>query len=283
MATQKRILFAMVQPRVALVVAMAAVLLGRCDGFHVGAHAGIKTSRRAEICRLRMQVDDMWKRAGRLARDKLGDAKGWVDSGADVRSGTNLRGAAGGALVGALVAGPFGALIGGWLGKGTGLSDAAQAEELKRLGLTKESAMLLKQLIIDLRDTEDSLRIIVDARDSKESQVRSLKASIDTSMARARQQLEQGNEDQARVHLAEKLRDQEKLQALQGDLLDLEAREQQVKINKDALEDRINNFEGLRKRLLSSSSGQDAFSGGTLDGTIRDPLLDKFDKWEKSD
>mmetsp|Transcript_47285 Transcript_47285/g.147845 ORF Transcript_47285/g.147845 Transcript_47285/m.147845 type:complete len:103 (-) Transcript_47285:1413-1721(-) len=102
-------------------------------------------------------------------------------------------------------------------------------------------------------------------------------------MARARQQLEQGNEDQARVHLAEKLRDQEKLQALQGDLLDLEAREQQVKINKDALEDRINNFEGLRKRLLSSSSGQDAFSGGTLDGTIRDPLLDKFDKWEKSD
>jgi len=277
----------MASAKALLAAAMTLALAGRCDSFTGGSHAVMWMSRstfstrRAMLCNTRMQSDDMWKRAGRLAKDKFGDAKGWVDSGADIKSGSNLRGAAGGALVGAMVAGPFGALIGGWLGRGAGLSEAAQAEELKRLGLTKDSAMLLKGLIIDLQDTEDSLRIITDAIESKESQVRSLKASIETSLARARQELEQGNEDRARAHLADKLKDQERLQAIQGELLDLEAREQQVKVNKDVLEDRINNFEGLRKRLLSSNSGQDAFIGGTLDGTIRDPLLDKFDKWEK--
>ena len=47
--------------------------------------------------------------------------------------------AAGGAVVGALVAGPFGALVGGWLGKGAGMSNKAEEEELSRVGYHQPS------------------------------------------------------------------------------------------------------------------------------------------------
>ena len=37
-----------------------------------------------------------------------------------------------------------------------------------------------------------------------------------------------------------------------------------------------------RARAAGASLKQfDALEGGAMDGTIRDPLLDKFDKWEK--
>jgi len=46
----------------------------------------------------------------------------------------------------ALVAGPFGAIVGGWLGKGSGLSRAAEDKELERIGMTRESAKLMQQV-----------------------------------------------------------------------------------------------------------------------------------------
>lgn len=45
-----------------------------------------------------------------------------------------------------LVAGPFGMLVGGWLGKGAGLSRAAEDKELERIGMTRESAKMMQQV-----------------------------------------------------------------------------------------------------------------------------------------
>ena len=60
-----------------------------------------------------------------------------------------------------LVAGPFGALVGGWLGKGSGMSKAAEDKELERLGMTRESATLMKQ-VRECRLTDVSLAAYVD-------------------------------------------------------------------------------------------------------------------------
>jgi len=37
-------------------------------------------------------------------------------------------------------------LVGGWLGKGAGLSRAAEDKELERIGMTRESAKMLQQV-----------------------------------------------------------------------------------------------------------------------------------------
>ena len=47
-----------------------------------------------------MQRDGMWKRIGRVAKDKVSGAKGWVDDGASTNKDVNVRGAASGAVIG---------------------------------------------------------------------------------------------------------------------------------------------------------------------------------------
>ena len=49
---------------------------------------------------LHMQRDGMWKRIGRVAKDKVSGAKGWVDDGASTNKDVNVRGAASGAVIG---------------------------------------------------------------------------------------------------------------------------------------------------------------------------------------
>jgi hypothetical protein len=44
--------------------------------------------------------DGMWKRIGRVAKDKVSGAKDWVDDGASTDKDVNVRGAASGAVIG---------------------------------------------------------------------------------------------------------------------------------------------------------------------------------------
>ena len=60
---------------------------------------------------LKLRMRDTWKRIGSLAKDKLGGAKDWVDSGAKPERDMNVRGAATGAVVGVRSPAPHQTLI----------------------------------------------------------------------------------------------------------------------------------------------------------------------------
>ena len=47
-------------------------------------------------------ADDMWQRIGRVAKDKVSGAKGWVDKGANLDADINVRGATSGAVIGVI-------------------------------------------------------------------------------------------------------------------------------------------------------------------------------------
>ena len=44
----------------------------------------------------------MWERIGRVAKDKVSGAKGWVDKGANLDADINVRGATSGAVIGVI-------------------------------------------------------------------------------------------------------------------------------------------------------------------------------------
>jgi len=155
---------------------------------------------------------------------------------------------ASGAVIGGLVAGPFGALVGGWLGQGTGLSKKAEEEELARVGcdpcptlasisqrpqpaipdgvsrpsspfalvsegrrtrpcrLTREDAMAMRELVMDLQGLEDSLASLRQTAAEVGERVRSLGEQAEALHAQARECLEQDNEDGARKKLEERQR-----------------------------------------------------------------------------
>lgn len=90
---------------------MAIALCGNalmCDAFAcpsilaapargVAAAASCRTQRVLPALRMK---DDMWKRIGNLAKDKVSGGKGWVDQGASSNSDLNVRGAGAGIVIG---------------------------------------------------------------------------------------------------------------------------------------------------------------------------------------
>lgn len=243
--------------------------------------ATVPRCRAAPRLQLRM---DMWKRIGRVAKDKAGNAKGWVDKGASTDKDVNVRGAASGAVIGGLVLGPFGALVGGWLGKGAGLSRAAEDAELERLGMTRESAKMMQQLVVDFEQSSDVLADITSSCRDFENRATRLKKDVSNAFERAKETLEGGDEDGARAHLTEKVNLEEQLKKAEEAFTDMDMRRRQLKLSVDQLEERLLDVQSQATRARAASAtlkGLDPLEGGAMDGTIRDPLLEKFDKWEK--
>ena len=83
-----------------LMVCAPALSLAFCPGMPMSGRslADVPTCR-VQPQQLRLSMD-MWKRIGNVAKDKIGGAKGWVDSGAKADSDVNVRGAASGAVIG---------------------------------------------------------------------------------------------------------------------------------------------------------------------------------------
>lgn len=229
-----------------------------------------------------MADDSMLNRIGRVAKDKLGKGKDWVDSGASSDSGLNVRGAASGAVLGGLVLGPLGAVVGGWLGKGAGLSKKAEEEALAGVGMTREDAMRMKDLVTDLQGMEDGLSLLRERVRDLKNKVQTFTKSVEANTESAKQCLMNDDEEGARKYLAAKLEAQKQLQAAEDSFVEERNREDQQRMVRRQLEEAILMIEDRATRRLSGSL-DDPMSGGAMDGTFRDPLLDKFDAWERED
>ena len=239
-----------------------------------------------KLTRTRGRGQDTWKRIGNIAKDKLGGGKDWIDKGADADKDVNVRGAATGAVVGALVAGPFGALVGGWLGKGSGLSKAAEDKELERLGMTRETAQLMQQLLSDFQESEAALQDVSNSCKEFENRVTRLKRDVAAAFDAAKDKLQSGDEEAARRHLTDKVNYEEQLKKAEELFADMDSRRQQLKLGVTQLEERLLEVQATATRGRAANAmlkSFDPLEGGATDGTIRDPLLEKFDKWERED
>ncbi|KAJ1495242.1 hypothetical protein T484DRAFT_1925825 [Baffinella frigidus] len=220
-----------------------------------------------------LRMADIFKRIGALGKDKFDDSRKWVGQGADTGAGSNMRGAAGGVVVGALVAGPFGALVGGWLGKGAGLSNKAEEEELSRVGLTREDAVAMRELVMGLNGLLSSLRQSV--ADTQE-RVGNLRGEAERFHGLARERLEAGDEDGARKQL-------EQRQKILPILADAETQEAETSSRipplENALAQTADALQRTQERAVARQRGaRGAFDGGAMDGSIVDPSLADFDK-----
>lgn len=196
----------------------------------------------------------------------------------------DTKGAIGGAVLGGLVAGPFGALWGAQLGKmmGSGSRERReQKEQLDRMGLSEDVVKLAQETAQDLANAESSLQLVQRAERSQSSLVRQLDDSMSNIYAAAEKALKDGDESAARSFLEQ--RQSIKLQkvAAQRELDVASQRVASMEASLAQLAVRATKIEQMVSRTVVSKRSLDISLDDPYSSNIEDPLEGKWRDLER--
>ena len=126
-----------------------------------------------------------------------------------------VGGAVGGAVLGGLLLGPFGAILGGQFGAnlGTDRKRARQEEAaLRKQGITPEMVRMVEECAEGLKNAEEALRTARDSQRFILEEASELDAEASELYNMASAAVQSGDDDTARRHLTERKRVQSKLE-----------------------------------------------------------------------
>ena len=183
-----------------------------------------------------------------------------------------------GAVLGTLVAGPFGLLFGSQIGASIGAKNAlnkARKEEMERLGITQEMLDSAEQVGIALEQATEGLKATQTSLDTQRSLARRLERDTEELYEKAKTAIASGNEDDARKYLFQRTESQEKLKKVLKLCVDEKQRYEKMLENVSAIEKRALEIEALLQRSVSARARQTTeFEHLSL--STEDPLLQKF-------
>lgn len=194
----------------------------------------------------------------------------------------SAKGAVGGAVLGGLLMGPFGALWGAQLGGSWGERQAAQAR-LDKVGLDKTTLAQVASVASELAEAEEALTLVKRSADSQRAVVRSLEAEAARFYGEAEAALKSGDEDAARQKLMEKRGVTARLASAELDATQASERVASMERSVASLEQRALQVQALVDRALASEVRGGGASASTtgLELEPEDPLLARFRDLEK--
>ena len=189
------------------------------------------------------------------------------------------KGAVGGAVLGGLLAGPFGALWGAQIGGAFGANNQnkkAQKEQLAAMGLNEDTMRLAQQTALELKDAESSLEIVRGAETSQKSLIRTLETNMEVAYAAAEAALRAGDEAGARAKLEEKAQFKAKKEAAEVELAAASSRVATMQASVASLAERANEIEQMISRTVTATKTRPSGDGGDVFGAPEDPLERRF-------
>jgi len=184
-----------------------------------------------------------------------------------------------GAVLGTLVAGPFGLLFGSQIGASIGAKNAlnrARKEEMERLGITQEMLDSAQQVGVALQEATEGLKATQTSLDTQRALARRLERDTEELYEAAKSAMASGNEDEARKFLFKKTESQEKLKKVLKFCVEEKQRYEKMQENVLAIEGRAMEIESLLRRSVSASVMQSNEFNDFTSPSMEDPLLRKF-------
>lgn len=183
-----------------------------------------------------------------------------------------------GALLGTLVAGPFGLLFGSQIGANIGAKNAmskARKQEMERLGITEDMLDSAEQVGIALEQATEGLRATQVSLDTQRSLARRLERDAEEEYEKAKAAIAAGNEEEARKFLFRRTEAQDHLKKILTLCVEEKRRCEKMQETVSAIEKRALEIEALLQRSVSAKArGTAAFEELSL--ATEDPLLQKF-------
>eukprot|EP00854_Cymbomonas_tetramitiformis_P020361 gene20361-24387_t len=210
----------------------------------------------------------------------------------------------GGAVLGGLIAGPFGAIWGASVGAGFGgnaraerEAEAAQEAEMKRLGLTPEIAAMAAEAVRDLKEAELALELSIRAFDSQRALCVGLERAAQEAYAAAEEAMAAGKEEDAKASLLRRRALTDELEAATADLSTAERRASRDQDNIKIISQRATQIEEIVKAnregrelpasdysaLYNNPARTDRWDATVQDYEEEDPLMKQFRKLEEDD
>lgn len=183
-----------------------------------------------------------------------------------------------GAVLGTLVAGPFGLLFGSQIGANIGAKNSlnkARKEEMERLGITQEMLDSAEQVGVALEQAIEGVRATKASLDTQQSLARRLERDADELYEKAKAAIAAGREEEARKFLFERNANQEKLVKVLKLCVEEKQRFEKMQQNVAAIEKRALEIESLLQRSVSAKARQTA-AFEDLSLSVEDPLMRKF-------
>mmetsp|Transcript_46767 Transcript_46767/g.73206 ORF Transcript_46767/g.73206 Transcript_46767/m.73206 type:complete len:155 (+) Transcript_46767:1-465(+) len=149
------------------------------------------------------------------------------------------------------------------------------------LGFTPETAKIAKELVYDLRDTEEALELALDVSRNARQKAERLQSEAEAFYDRAKEALEADREEEAREFLTQRQNRLDELPDAENEAVASEGRESELRLIVMQLGERLNEIESLTTRMAAGQATKAALEGGAMDGTIKDPSLEQWDKDRK--
>jgi len=201
-------------------------------------------------------ADDMFKRIGRIAKDKASDVR--------MPTSNPLGGAVGGAVVGGMLLGPFGAIFGSQIGSNMASRKAA-TEQLERMGLSRDMIKGAQELMEELQTMEKGAQEVRDAYQNQAQRALQLEQDAEKFYEKAKAAVEAGDDDTAREMLEKRKRAQADLEKQIEQVKLARSRRDQMDGAVEAMARRANEYEQLMKRSMDASAVANAIEQGDDD------------------
>ena len=217
--------------------------------------------------------EDALKRLGRVGRVSSPPSGPSQDSGEG-----SLIGAVGGSVLGGLLLGPFGAVFGASLGSDLGRQNTKQPSA-EALGLDADMVNLAQTVAKSLADAVEDKKRVVSVKDELAASIVRLEPEVEKLSKEAMVALENGDEDAARSILERKLPLQRRLDSSKAELSRALERVSKVEAAVLRLEGEALKVASLLERAQAATgSERTALADEASAMTVKDPLLDKFDR-----
>lgn len=197
-----------------------------------------------------------------------------------------MAGFAGGAVLGGLLLGPFGAVFGAQLGAEFGGRQSGRGgPSPEELGLDKDMVLLAQRIASELSSAVQDRERVQSVRDDARARAGQLDAEVVAKYEAAMEAVKAEHEALARTLLADKLRLQEKLDKAKLEWLKADQRCSTMDRSVSELERRALEMADLLERAKAASGRQrtDLAAEASALGVRppRDPLLDRFEALER--
>jgi len=200
----------------------------------------------------------------------------------------NAGSVATGAILGGLLGGPFGLLFGAQIGSSLGRkleNERLQKTEMDQLGITPEMLEMAQECGFALERAVEGLKATRESLDGLQKFARRLDDKDKELYEKARLEMSNGREEEARKLLLERQTVQEKLKKTLLNCKDEKVRFERMEINMEAIENRAIEVDSLLKRTVGAKALVDNNDDMGMINTFRmedeDPLLRKFRDLER--
>jgi succinate dehydrogenase/fumarate reductase flavoprotein subunit len=207
-----------------------------------------------------------------------------------------VKGAVGGAVLGGLLLGPFGAVLGGQFGANLG-SDRKRARQedaaLRKQGITPEMVKMVQECAEGLESAEEALRTAKDSFRGTLDEASDLEAEASELYNLATAAVQSGNDDKAREHLAARKKAQAALEDATRRAKEAQGRVERVEASVATLASQAKKLEQILKDNMAVAAERNAresaakFEGAgeayaeTSFQELEDPLEKKFRELEE--